>query len=546
MSATGKLMRSLLAVGLVMVVFAGPATTTPVKRDQVLRVAIASEPPSLDPALATDTTSAHVLENIMYPLVYLGRDANLSPQPGAAKSWTVRGSTVTLRLRKGTRWTNGREVTAHDYVWSWLRAISPGLGADYAYQFYVIRGAEAYNGCDAAKADCRALRSKVGISAKGRYTLVIRLTSPRPWFLQQLAHTSFLPANKEAVRKSGSRWTEASNIVTNGPFRLASWKHDASLTLVRNPTFDPGGNSFVKRSDVKLSKVELAIIPDAATALNSFNAGRTEIVPAVSIPLASVPTMRKTPYWHVYKALGTAYYGFNVKNVRDANQRRAMAFAIDRTAINKYLLQGSWQPARGFTPIAMSGGPTILKKSFLPVTARTDQAKAFMAKVRTPKRSLRLYVSTRPGQLKIAVAIQYYWRQLGLDVTIKTMEWKQFLAFLGPPPNSDVDVYSLGWIADYPDAYNVLSLWTCSSGMNNSTWCNRKFDSIIAKAAKTTSARKRTLLYQRAESMLTGPSGGLPVVPILWFTTGVLQKTYVHGFWVNPTGTILYAKVWLS
>ncbi|MGH3082503.1 MAG: peptide ABC transporter substrate-binding protein, partial [Gaiellaceae bacterium] len=186
-------------VGLIAVTVTGASTAVTGKSDakaQVLRVAIGAEPPSLDPGLATDTTSANLLFNLMDPLIRLGDPPALKATPGAASAWSVKGANVTLTLRQNVRWTNGKPVTAGDYVWSWLRTISPELGADYAYQFYGIKGAEAYNGC---KSNCAAARAKVGLKALGPYKLRIQLTSPQPWFVQQLSHTSFLPVNKATV-----------------------------------------------------------------------------------------------------------------------------------------------------------------------------------------------------------------------------------------------------------------------------------------------------------------------------------------------------------
>jgi oligopeptide transport system substrate-binding protein len=100
-----------------------------------LRVAIGSEPPSIDPGLATDTTSAYVVENINTPIIYLGPSPDLKPEPGLAKSWDVNGASVTLHLRNDVKWTDGTLLTADEVVWSWLRTISPQLGAVYAYQF---------------------------------------------------------------------------------------------------------------------------------------------------------------------------------------------------------------------------------------------------------------------------------------------------------------------------------------------------------------------------------------------------------------------------
>ena len=143
--------------------------------DQVITINWGTEPPSLDPGLATDTTSADVLLNIMDPLVKLGDD--LEPVPNLAKSWDVSqdGKTVTFHLRDDGRWTNGDPVTAHDFEWSWKRTISPELAADYAYQFFGIVGASEYNSC---KSNCDALRDKVGDQG-ARRARRCRWSSPR-------------------------------------------------------------------------------------------------------------------------------------------------------------------------------------------------------------------------------------------------------------------------------------------------------------------------------------------------------------------------------
>ena len=166
-----------------------------------------------------------------------------------------------------------------------------------------------------------------------------------------------------------------------------------------------------------------------------------------------------------------------------------------------------------------------------------------MAKVAHPKTDVHLYINNSPGHIKIATAIQAFWKQIGINASIKVMEWKQYLQFLGPPPNSDVDVYRLGWIYDFPDAYNGLVLWTCDSGNNNTNWCNKKYDALIDQATKTPDFDKRTALYQQAETILTGPNGDLPIMPIYWYTNSVLVHKNVHGYLITPTGQYDLTKV---
>jgi len=508
----------------------------------VFRLAIGAEPPSLDPGLATDTTSAAIILNLNDPLIILGPSPALKAEPLAASSWTVKGTVVTLNLNKKERWSNGAPVTAQDYVYSWLRTISPQLGADYAYQFFGVKGAEAYNSCDPAKTNCDTLRSQVGVKAVGKYKLVVTLTGPQPWFIQQLSHHSFLPVYGPAVQKFGNKFTEPANLVTDGPFRLTSWKHDASLTLVKNTKY--GGPRTAK-----LNQVNMQVITDGATLANAFDANNVDASDGGPLP-QDIPRYKKAAgggmngslqdtagkALQISPALGTYYYGFNVKNISDVNQRRAMAFAIDRQAITKYITQAGQVPAKGFTPAGIAGGPTIDKNSFMPAVHQTAKAKAFMAKVAHPKTSVNLFINNSPGHIKIATAIQAFWKGIGVNANIKVLEWKQYLQFLGPPPNSDVDVYRLGWIYDFPDAYNGLVLFTCDSGNNNTNWCNKKYDALINQATKTPDFDKRAAVYQKAESILTGPNGDLPIMPIYWYTFTNLVHKNVHGFLTNPTG----------
>ncbi|HJR94336.1 MAG TPA: ABC transporter substrate-binding protein, partial [Gaiellaceae bacterium] len=158
------------ALVLVLVVAAGcggGSDTDAGDDDGVITINWSSEPPSLDPGLATDTTSSNVLLNIMDPLVKLEGE-NLTPTPSLAESWTVDGTTVTFKLRSDGRWTTGDPVTAQDFEYSWKRTLSPELAADYAYQFSGIVGADEYNAC---KQNCDAMREKVGVTAVDNRTL---------------------------------------------------------------------------------------------------------------------------------------------------------------------------------------------------------------------------------------------------------------------------------------------------------------------------------------------------------------------------------------
>ena len=475
--------------------------------NQTITIAWGAEPPSLDPGLATDTTSSNVLLNIMDPLVKLD-SKTLKPVPNLAQSWDVNGANVTFHLRHDGKWTNGQPVTANDFVYSWLRTISPDLGADYAYQFFGIKGAEEYNSCDPKKDDCNALKAKVGITAPDKYTLKVQLTSPQPWFIQQVAHHSFLAVNKSAVEKWGEKWTQPGHIVTDGPFKLAVWKHDAEIDLAK-------WNGWRDAKSVKLARANGKIITDGTTAVQSFDAGEVD-VNTTGIPPADLPRLKTKDTYQNYPALGTYYYGLNVKNV-PLQERKALAFAIDRKEIIDNIAQADQVPATGFSPKGIPGFSQV-KNDYLKPTADLTKAKEMLAKTPNAKKHINLFVNDAPGHKEIAIAVQAAWKKLGIDVTLKTMEWAQFLEFLGPPPNKSVDAYRLGWIGDYVDDINFLELWTCDSGNNNTNYCNPKYDALIAKARATKDNAERQKVYGQAEDMLTGPNGDFPIIPIYWYT----------------------------
>jgi ABC-type oligopeptide transport system substrate-binding subunit len=220
-----------------------------------------------------------------------------------------------------------------------------------------------------------------------------------------------------------------------------------------------------------------------------------------------------------------------------------MAFAIDRKAIIDNITQTGQIPATGFVPKGMPGFDTISAKNYLEPTSDMTKAKAFMAKVKNPVTNVNLFVNNAPGNKEVSVAIQSYWKQLGLNVTIKQMDWPQFLQFLGPPPDKSVTAYRSGWVADFPDAVNFLELWMCKSGNNNSNFCDPAYDALVNKAKQTPDDKARWAIYQQAEAKLTGPDGAMPIVPVYWYTYSDLQKPNVKGYTFNPMDNTDLTKV---
>jgi oligopeptide transport system substrate-binding protein len=504
--------------------------------NQVLRMAWSAEPPSLDPGLALDTTSSNVLLAIMDPLIRLNQKTNAA-EPSLAESWDVSddGKTVTYHLSPDGKWTNGDPVTAGDFVYSWKRTLSPELAADYAYQLYGIVGAFEYNSCTKK---CDALADKVGVEAPDDTTLVVHLTSAQPWFVQQSAHHSFLAVHQATVEQFGDKWTEPGNIVTNGPFKLAKWEHEAEIDLVKN-------DDWRDAKDVKLTSIPGKIIVDGTTKVQAFESGEVDALDGGTLPPDETARLKDTPEYENYPSLGTYYYGFNIKNISDIHERRALSLAINRREIIDQIAQADQLPATGMSPKGISGFDVLNPNSpWTPEEADLTQAKDELSQAASPKKDINLFFNNAPGHKEIATAVQAQWKELGINSTLKQQEWAQYLEFLGPPPNNAVDVYRLGWIYDFPDAINGLELWTCDSGNNNTNFCDKDFDALVAKAKETPDDTARFEIYKQLEDMLFGQDGALPIAPIYWYTLPNLEKLSVKDtFFISPLDQIDFTKV---
>jgi oligopeptide transport system substrate-binding protein len=500
----------------------------------VLRVNFGTEPPSLDPGLVTDVTSANVTNALFDPLVKL--DDELEPQPALAESWeqSEEGTTVTFRLRDDGAWTNGDALTAADFEYSWKRVLDPETGADYAYQFYGIVGAEEYNGCEE---DCDALRDAVGIRAVDERTLEVRLSSAQPWFVAQTSHSSFLPVHRATVEEHGAKWTEPANIVTSGPFRLTAWRHEESITLERWDEWRDAGS-------VALERIEGRMIGDATTALQAFEAGEIDacLDRATCVPLAEVDRLEGGDSYVRRPALATQYVGVNLNTVPDLNQRRALAFALDRRVLIDNVTKAGEEPATGFTPEGMPGSESI-RQDFIPQEADVEQAREFLEAAEGPKRRLTLVTNNDNESRQVAEAMQAMWAEIGLEVQIRSMEWQQFLEFIGPPANPEADLIYIGWAADYVDAVNFLELWTCRGGFNTSAYCDERYDELLQRARTTFEDEERHELYGQVEALITGPEGALPLIPVTWATYVVLRKPWVEGWEPNELAMFDFTQV---
>lgn len=462
--------------------------------------------------------------NLFDPLVKL--DDELRPAPNIAHRWEVSedGLTLTLHLRRDGRWTNGDPLTAHDYVFGWKHRLGEEP-EDSAGPWAGIVGADAYAACDRKKADCEPLWDKVGVEAKDDYTLEVRFASPQPFFLSYVGGATcmcFAPLHRESVQRYGDAWREPDHLVTSGPFKVADWKPEQSLMLVKD-------ENWRNADEVVLDRIEVTFWRREHDARRGFEAGDLD---------AFFDWSEETPDVEYVPSLLTEYAALSVARLPDPRQRRAMALALDRQDFGRRAYGRQARPATSLTPDEMPGFDRI-ETGFLEPGARLDEAKRLMSQVDDPVREVGLWINeerrAQGGPVKEA------WAELGIDVDLKVVPWgKEYFQVL---ERGDFDAYLLGWLYDFPDAINLLMEWRCDSPNNFTGFCDREYDRLIDQAAREADETARVGLYAEAEAILTGRSGVIPVIPLVWIGLPLAVKARVEGFQFNAMGQIDLTRV---
>ena len=522
LSSLGPWRRPLGAAALLVAVL-GAASCGPSpgeSTEKVLRLALRSEPPSLDPSLATDNVSIDVLMNLNEGLVQYDDELNLVPAVARRWEFSPDGKRLRFYLREDARWSDGVPVTAHDFEYAWKRLLDPRTAAEYAYFLFDIENAYEFN--TGKIRDSGA----VGVKALSDFVLEVTLKRPLVFFPSLTTSMTTLPLRRDVIERYGERWTDPEHIVTNGPFLLEEWRHEYKLVLKANPDYFGGRPP--------LDRVIIYLVREPTTELTLYETGELDLA---KLPPVAIPRYREHPEYRNLPLLRGYYYGFNVTRppFDDPRVRRALAHAIDRSQIPR-ILQGGEVPTASWIPKGMFGYNPEIGPRFDPATARRLLREAGYAGGRGFP-PFAITFNSDPVNRLIAQFVQGQWkRHLGLEVTLDEMEWKVFLSRLYVDP---FPVFRLGWGADYPDPDNFMNLFTAASGNNNTRWRNPQYDDLIARAALERDPETRRRLYDRAQRLLTEIDA--PIISLFIATTSMLVKPYVTGFRLNAM-ELLYLK----
>lgn len=269
------------------------------KEKKQLNLISTSDIPTIDPSKATDTVSFEVMTNTMEGLVRIDKENKAIP--GIAESWQTSedGLTWTFKLRKDAKWSNGDEVTAKDFEYSWKRTLNPETASQYGFIMHDIVGAKEYNLGENKDPD------SVGVKAIDDYTLEVKLVRPVTYFDKLMAFGVYLPQNQKFVESQGDTFgTTAKSTLYNGPFTLSEWKIEDHYSMTKNPT-------YWDNSAVKLDEINTKIVKDANSALNLYE---TDAIDRVGVTSENVDKYKDSKEFKTMKDSSTYFLQINAGN----------------------------------------------------------------------------------------------------------------------------------------------------------------------------------------------------------------------------------------
>ncbi|MBT89240.1 MAG: hypothetical protein CMN79_01945 [Spirochaetales bacterium] len=488
---------------------------------QTIRINIGNEPPTLDWNLATDSISFQIINNIMGGLTKIDNnriEANL------AESWEIdeSGKEIIIKIKK-VYWNDGEELIAQHFVDSWERLLNPKTAADYAYFLYDIKNAKEYN---LGKISDFNL---VGVKALDGKTLQIVLTGRKSYFLSVLSFMSTFPIRKDVINEHNEKWIEPENIVTLGNYYLTKWEnHDFILLEPRN-TYKP--------------KIMLIMNNNPTSTLAMFENGKLDIVDGGGIPLLEIPYLKKSATLKTMSSFRNNYIGFNVNKppFNDTMTRMIFARVIDKRIFTQILHTvrptNSWPP--NTIPPIHGDYYYLWYADFIQTGNSYLDSIGYENREAFPNVKL-LYPESGNNRI-IAEILQNIWYEtLGIMVEIEGLEWKIYLSTLD---NDRPHMFRGGWIADYPHAHNFMNLFTCSSGNNETGWCNEKYDELIKLASENYNPEESKHLYRQADDILATE---IPIIPLFYSDQIYLQSERIDNAGFTSMGIIDFNKITLK
>ncbi|PYM22389.1 MAG: ABC transporter substrate-binding protein [Candidatus Rokuibacteriota bacterium] len=524
--------RAALAAALLVVLVASALSGAAVaaKPGGTLRMVFMADPPTLDPAHATDLTSSAVIRQVFDALLEL--DEKLVPAPALAERWMVSADhrAYTFHLRRGAKFHNGREVRAADVKYSFERAAR----GKRPWVFEKLVGAREFIQGGAPEI--------AGVRVVDDATVELRLERPFAPFLHLIAYDAASIVPREEADRRGAGF--ASHPVGTGAFRFGSWRRDDQVVLERFP------EHF--RGPANLERVVFRVIPAEATRFNEYAAGQLDVS---DIPTGRCRALQADPKLKadvaIWPTLGTSALRFNVERApfTDARVRRAIAHAIDPAIIVNRVLEGCVAPAQGIVPPVLAGWTATAKR--LPLDR--ERARSLLAEAGFPGGRglgpLAYHFNTGDLNQRIAEALQAQLKEVGVALELRRLDWAAHIKVVD---DGSAGFFRQGWIADYPDPENFLTVLFHSRNVgppgNTSRYRNPAVDRLFDEADTMAPGAQRVKRYQEAEQVILDDAAW---VSLYHYASRALIKPHVKGLERSPQSTAPeflapLRKVWLE
>ena len=507
--------------------------------EKILSVQVGPDPETIDPALNSAVDGGNMLLHSFECL--LAVDENGQLVPGQAESWETSedGLTWTFHLRDGLKWSDGSDLTANDFVYSWKRVCDPMVAAPYAET--VLSMVEGYD--KAIEGDLDALQ----VVAQDDNTLVVTLSTPCSYFGSLAAFATLSPVQEATVTANGDAWaTSAATYISNGPFYVSEWVPGSYIMMSKNPY-------YWNADAIKLDGIKWNLIEDSNAAYSAYQTG--EVLMIKNVPTEEIPSLKDSADFHVDPIIGTYYLSLNLERdaFKDARVRKALSLAIDRDYVANTLMQGTYSPADNFMGpgwIDMDGKQFKDNanggQSYIDVNnyeADLEEAKQLLADAGYPDGEgfpSISYTTNDAGYHKVvAEYLQQAWAQLGIDLQVDIVEWASFTPMRR---NGDFDVARNGWVGDYSDPSNMLELFYSTNGNNDGKFNNADFDAAIELSRTTLDSAERSKALHTAEDVLMEETG---CIPVAYYNDFWLQSDKITGSWHSPYGYwyFMYADI---
>jgi oligopeptide transport system substrate-binding protein len=538
--------------------------------DQVLKIDLGAEPPTLDPNKAQDSTSIAVLHALNRGLVYFDKDLKIVPALAAAlPTISADAKTMTFTLKDGLKYSNGDPIVAGDFVYGIKRTIDPRTAAPYAYVLCEIAGADALlgaaNGCGTKEAPTTdaaidAALKDVGVAAPDDKTVVVTLAKPATYFIDVMALWIAAPVQQKWITSKNA--TEAGNFVGSGPFILSEWKHNSDIVLKPNPNWS---------GDVKptLTEIDMSMTAEPAQGQAAYEAGELDMVltPNEDIQRVKADPDLKSQVVDI-PLLSITYYNYNngtdpktlkpftkcsdLKACPTMNKdfRIALTQAIDKKAFIDATYSGLGAIANSFV---MPGIPGY-QEDLDPYPFDLDSAKAHMA---TALQAMGVSSAADLGKLKfgfnsgagheprVAFMAEAWRTAFGLETEQIGSDWS---VFLQQRTAGEYAIARDAWGADYPHANNQLGLFVCGGGNNDEQYCNPDYDKLISQAAGEPDQDKQVALYNQAQTILMNDAA---MIPLRFAVSTFEVQPYLGGITPTPSdsqlpGDLFYETMYIK